>query len=537
MPARKRLRSVTRSACAAFSLVAAVGIGPVAAPAPARAADTVRGLQWHLDALKIPEAQRLTKGRGVTVAVIDSGVDAGHPDLRGQVLRGRGFGPGAAADGRTDPDTESGHGTAMAGIIAGRGGGSMHVLGIAPEAKILPVGLGPGENGLEETPAGVRWAVDAGAKVMNVSLGAHGDDPEMVEAVRYALSKDVVVVASSGNRDSGYPEIPVPASIPGVIAVGGATRSGGLWDGTVTGPAMVISAPGERIIAPAPSAASPNGYLVSDGTSNAAAIVSGIVALVRARYPDLNAANVVNRLVRTARDRGPEGRDPEFGFGSVDVLAALTRSVPAVDANPLAAPASGSASPGTPVGGADEKGDDGPAVSIGLADNAGIQIMLCLLAVLVAVAVIVVLVVVNRRSRRRAGSAAPSGIQPPGSYPSGARSAPGAYPPPGTYQPYPPPGTPAPPAGFGPPAPGPHPYPPAPGPHPYPPAPGQQPHPPAPGQYPYPPPGQQPYPPAPANQPAPPYGPPHQPGPSGAVPPAPPSAAPGAPPADPQTRQ
>ncbi|MFC0507738.1 S8 family serine peptidase [Micromonospora costi] len=504
MSARKRLRSVTRSACAVFALVAAVGVGPVVAPAPARAADTVRDLQWHLDALKIPEAHRLTKGRGVTVAVIDSGVDAGHPDLRGQVLRGRGFGAGAAADGRTDPDREAGHGTGMAGIIAGRGGGDMHALGIAPEAKILPIGLGDG--GLREAPTGVRWAVDSGADVINLSLGAHGDDPEMVEAVRYALGKNVVVVASTGNRDSGYREIPVPASVPGVLAVGGATRSGGLWDGTVTGPAMAISAPGEDIIAPAPSAASPNGYLVSDGTSNSSAIVSGIAALIRARYPDLDAANVVNRLVATARDRGPKGRDPEYGFGSVDVMAALTRSVPAVQANPLAAAAGASASPGAPTGEAEGKDDDGPAVSIGLADNAGIQIVLCLLAVLVAVAVVVILLVVNRRSRRRARAGAPPGVQRPG------QPVPGVYPPPGTYQPHPPHG------GFRPP-PGPQPYPTAaPGQHPYPPAPGQHPYPPAPGGPPVT---------------APPYGPPHQPGPPGPVPPTPP----GTPPTDPQPRQ
>ncbi|WBB65279.1 S8 family serine peptidase [Micromonospora sp. WMMD812] len=504
MPARKRLRPVTRSVCAVLTLLAAVGVGPLVAPAPAQA-DTVRELQWHLDTLKISEAHRLSKGRGVVVAVVDSGVHAAHPDLKGQVLRGRGLGPGVAADGRTDPDVKGGHGTAMAGIIAGRGGGAMHALGIAPEAKILPLGLGPEEAGYREAPAAIRWAVDAGADVLNLSFGGQGPDQETADAVRYALSKDVVVVAATGNRDSGYRQIPEPASIPGVIAVGAATRSGGLWGETVTGPEMALSAPGERLIAPAPPGASPNGYLVSDGTSNATAVVSGVAALVRARYPDLDAANVVNRLIRTARDRGPAGRDPEYGFGSVDVLAALSRSVPAVKANPLAAPVAGSPSAGAPAGGAEEDGDDGPAVSFGLADNAGLQIVLCLLAVLVAVAIIVTLVLVNRRARRRASAGPPPvTYPPPGAYP-----APGSYRPPGphqAHQPYPPP-----PAGFGPPPPGG--FGPPPGPHPYPSTPAGPP------------------------VAAPPYGAPQQPAPPGVVPPAPPHGAPAAPPTDPQPRQ
>jgi type VII secretion-associated serine protease mycosin len=384
-------------------LVTATGVGPLLEPAPAHA-DTVRSLQWHLDALKIPQAHRLSKGRGVVVAVVDSGVQASHPDLEGQVLPGKGFGPEAAADGRTDPDRRAGHGTAMAGIIAARGGGAEHALGIAPEAKILPVSLGP--TGLREAPAGIRWAVDAGADVINVSLGTDRDDPEVVDAIGYALSRNVVVVAATGNIDSAYLEIPMPAKIPGVIAVGAATRSGALWDGTITGPAMVVSAPGDRIAAPAPPDAFPDGYLLYDGTSVSAAIVSGVAALVRARYPELDAANVVNRLIRTTRDRGPKGRDPEYGFGSVDALAALTRELPTVDANPLGAPAAPSTGP--PPAAAGDKG--GSLVPIAL-------IALGLVLLLIVVAVVVVVVMVNRRSRRRATSGPPPGGPPRGTYP------------------------------------------------------------------------------------------------------------------------
>ncbi|GIF63123.1 type VII secretion-associated serine protease [Asanoa ishikariensis] len=369
-------------------LVAATGLGPLLAPAPARASDTVRSLQWHLDALKIPQAHRLSKGKGVVVAVIDSGVQASHPDLKGQVLPGKGFGPGSVDDGRTDPDRTAGHGTAMAGLIAARGGDERHALGIAPEAKILPVSLGP--SGLREAPAGIRWAVDNGADVINVSLGTERDDPEVVEAVEYALSKDVVVVAATGNTGSTYLEIPMPASIPGVIAVGGATRSGALWDGTIVGQAMAVSAPGEAIVAPTRPGVAEGDYAVYEGTSASAAIVSGVVALVRARYPSLDAANVVNRVVSTARDRGAKGRDPEYGFGSVDVLAALTREVPAVEANPLGAPPAPSASAAPADAGSEQReGSGGSWVLIAI-----------VLALVLAAALVVVLVLVNRRARR-----------------------------------------------------------------------------------------------------------------------------------------
>ncbi|MFI7434371.1 S8 family serine peptidase [Micromonospora haikouensis] len=424
-------RPLLRSAAAMLALVTLAGGGLLTAPAPARAADTVRGLQWHLDALRIPEAHKLSRGKGVTVAVIDGGVYAAHPDLRGQVLRGTSLSSAVRADGHADPDRE-GHGTAMAGIIAGRGGGPMRLLGIAPEAKILPVALGAPREW--DIAGGIRWAADAGADVINLSIGAPGTDPEVAEAVRYALGKGAVLVAAAGNRRTDQ-AVPMPANIPGVLAVGATGKDGSRWSGSVTGPELGLAAPGERIISSVPPPASPNGYGVGDGTSDATAVVSGVAALVRSRYPRLDATNVVNRLIRTARDRGAPGRDPEYGFGGVNVLAALTATVPEVDGNPLLAGAS--AKPGDPDADspADDSDDDGrPAVSFGLADNAPIQLALCLLAVLLAGAVVVVLVVVNRRAARRR---VPSG--PPGPRP---QSPPGAYPqhPPGPHGYAPPPG-------------------------------------------------------------------------------------------------
>ncbi|WP_406038466.1 S8 family serine peptidase [Micromonospora sp. NBC_00898] len=464
-------RPLLSSAAAMLTLVATAGAGLLAGPAPARAADTVRGLQWYLDPLKIPQAHKLSRGKGVVVAVVDSGVYAAHPDLKGQVLPGKGLSADVAADGRSDPDAQKGHGTGMAGVIAGRGGGVMHELGIAPEAKILPVGLGADDRNAD-IAAGIRWAADHGADVINVSLANDSLKRELADAIRYALSKDAVVVAGAGNVDQGMVGVQAPASIPGVVAAGGTDRAGGLWTGSATGPELVLAAPGERIIAPAPPTVSPNGYVVNDGTSLSTAIISGVAALVRSRYPDLDAANVVNRLIRTARDEGPSGRDPRFGFGVVDPLAALTRSVPPVSANPLleAAPPAPTASSSR------DSRDDEPMVTFGLAKGAGpaIATALCLLVV---VAVVVLLVWLTRRGVRRPAAPTAPGPHPPLGPPPGHRP-PGFGPPtgPGQFPGYPPPSGNGPPPGFAPSA-GPvpaHPYQPRPvsqptAPHPYPP--------------------------------------------------------------------
>ncbi|MEH0970349.1 S8 family serine peptidase [Micromonospora sp. CPCC 205546] len=460
MRARKPSRPALRLAVAALALAVGAGSGPLAAPAPAHA-DTVRGLQWYLDTMKIPQAHKLTKGKGVTVAVIDSGVDASLPDLRGQVLPGKGVGAATAADGRRDDDRKLAHGTAMAGIIASRGGGVMRCLGIAPEARILPVALGrPFDTG--DVAEAVRWAADAGADVINLSIGSDAQpSPEEVAAVRYALDKDVVVVASAGNRQQGDRGVGSPASIPGIIAVTGLAKDGGHFADSVGGPEAVLAAPMEKIISPRPTYVSPNGYGLGSGTSDAAAIMSGVAALVRAKYPDLDAANVVNRLIRTARDKGPAGRDDQYGFGAVDPLAALTRSVPAVDGHPLLAGATEGAGPS--AGAATPSKGDGPAVSISMKKDTGalVQGALCLL---VPLALLILVIVLVRRSRRKAAVVRPGppGYPPPGYPPPG-------YPPPGHPPPgYPPPGgapgTPAPhqagpPPGYGPtPTGGPHPY-------------------------------------------------------------------------------
>lgn len=302
-------------------------------------AKTVRQESWHLDALDIPVAHRITKGAGVVVAVIDSGVDAEHPALTGQVLPGAGFGSAAGDDGRHDRAAE-GHGTSMAGLIAGKGGRANVMLGVAPQARILPVTLGAEEEYRPKDIAdAIRWAVDHGAHVINLSLGGRGEaPPSTVAAVAYALSRNVVVVAAAGNAQESGPAVTAPGNIPGVIAVAGTDRNGNPWSGSGHGPEVVLAAPATEIISPVPRTVFDSGYAISEGTSAATAIVSGVAALVRSAYPELDAANVVNRLVRTATDLGPPGRDETTGFGMVNPVAALRSDVPLVTENPLGEP-------------------------------------------------------------------------------------------------------------------------------------------------------------------------------------------------------
>jgi type VII secretion-associated serine protease mycosin len=295
--------------------------------APPAMADSYRDRQWHLKALDVATAHRVSKGEGVTVAVIDTGVMAGHSDLAGNVLPGVDD-TGEFTQGWKDID---GHGTAMAALIAAHGHGSGDgALGIAPKAKILPIQVNRAK--LTETgllgPA-VNEAVRRGAKVISMSLGAHNDEA-LERAVQEALKAGVIVVGAMGNRPgalyAGY-----PAGYPGVVAVGATGRNGKVAPVSVTGKEMVLAAPGVDIV----SADRGGGYRIGTGTSDSTAIVAGAAALVWSKYPELNATQVIHRLTATARDEGAPGRDPQYGFGRLDLVAALTAEVNPADAKPL----------------------------------------------------------------------------------------------------------------------------------------------------------------------------------------------------------
>ncbi|MFI1439863.1 type VII secretion-associated serine protease mycosin [Streptomyces fructofermentans] len=305
-------------------------------PPTAAHADGIRAQQWALEAMHTQEVWRTTKGEGVTVAVLDTGVDDRHPDLAGNVLEGKdmvGFGAG-----RGDRAWAR-HGTAMAGIIAGHGHGAGNadgVMGIAPEARILPVRViledGDSSRGKARSnrgnalAEGIRWAADHGADVINLSLGddSKSAHPEASEdaAVQYALRKGAVVVASAGNGGEKGDHISYPAAYPGVIAATAVDRYGTRAPFSTRRWYATVSAPGVDVVIADPD----RKYYEGWGTSAASAFVSGAVALIEAARPGLSPAQIKKLLQDTARNAPSGGRDDSRGFGFIDPAAAVARS-------------------------------------------------------------------------------------------------------------------------------------------------------------------------------------------------------------------
>ncbi|RSN73743.1 serine protease, partial [Streptomyces sp. WAC 05379] len=263
--------------------------------------------------------------------MVDSGVDTRHPDLEGQVLDGKDF----TGDGDAHKDL-MGHGTAMASIIAAHGhgaGNASGMVGLAPKAKILPLRTirtkkDPMHD--ETWSAAVRYAVDQGADVINMSFSNDGSKTgsDGRDALAYAQAHDVVLVAASGN--DGSVAVDDPAALPGVISVGAHDKDGNLWSGSNTGEGLDFVAPGAEIVAA--DANEGELYGRSTGTSNSTAYVSAAAALVRSKYPDLSAGQVINRLIKSAtfaHHKGLKAPDEEYGYGIVRPYSALTMDIPA----------------------------------------------------------------------------------------------------------------------------------------------------------------------------------------------------------------
>jgi type VII secretion-associated serine protease mycosin len=305
------------------------------APQPATpAADEPLWAQQHQD---LDRLSGIADGAGVLVAVIDSGVEATHPQLAGAVVPGVDL-LDTAGDGRVDC---VGHGTAVASIIAGRSRHGTAFRGVAPAASIFPVRVserldedtGGRSAPLAEVASAVRRAAERGARVINLSLTTDRDNEALRDAVRYALAHDIVVVAAAGNRhDSGNP-LPFPAAYDGVLGVGAVQQGGARVRTSQTGPHVDLAAPGGDVTA----AAHGGGYARYTGTSFAAAFVAGAAALVRQYYPTMTADEVAHRLLATADGLDP-ARTSGFGAGLVNPYRAVTASLvkkPAATAGPV----------------------------------------------------------------------------------------------------------------------------------------------------------------------------------------------------------
>ena len=340
--------SLRRSATVACALGLALSATPVTAHATAPAADggtadcqlgttafiAQRGLSNALPMISTPQSWQLSRGKGVTVAVVDSGVNVGNQHLTDNVEPG--FSLLADGDGRTDL---LGHGTAVAGVIAARKIPQSVLEGQAPEATILPVrvyDLPDSEN--NATPPqqplnalgvaqGIRWAADHGADVINVSISSGPSAPGLAEqrdAVRHAQAKGALIVASSGDSDIGaVTQDRYPASFPGVIGVAAANTSGRVDDYSVHSPGVDVIAPGQGIMV----AFHANGDCLGGDTpqtSYSAGFVSGLAAQLKQRFPRESNAMIAWRIMSTAKRDRPSVRDDSAGWGLVQPYAALT---------------------------------------------------------------------------------------------------------------------------------------------------------------------------------------------------------------------
>ncbi len=281
-----------------------------AANAPGAAPQEGDPAQYVLAKLHVAAAHRLAKGEKVLVAVIDSGVDATHPELAGVI---------AGTFDAVSSGEPHAHGTAVAGAIAAHS----RLQGVAPSAHILAVrAFGASGSGAEGTTfnilKGLDWAAGQGARIFNMSFAGPAD-PGLARAMAAAHQRGIVLIAAAGNAGAKSPPL-FPAADPNVIAVSATDAEDRLFEASNRGPYIAIAAPGVDILLPAPGGA----YQVLSGTSFAAAHVSGIAALILERRPDLKPDAVRRILVGAAKDLGPKGRDPQFGAGLADAYRSLT---------------------------------------------------------------------------------------------------------------------------------------------------------------------------------------------------------------------
>ncbi|GLX00611.1 S8 family serine peptidase [Microtetraspora sp. NBRC 16547] len=347
-----RKRAGTALLTPVFGVLLATGTAPpAAADAPPH---------WEVAAMNVPQAHKAAQGKGVTVAVLDTGVVANHPALKGRVITGPDFVGGGARPGMSYWGE---HGTAMAS----------NVLNVAPQARVLSVRViydhkDPAREkakkllksdkqawkAREALAKGIKYAVDKGAKVISMSLGtsewAFFDiyEEDTAAAVGYALAKGVVIVAASGNGggtssifDKNFDKdannnVSYPAAYPGVIGVAASGPDGRRAEFSQVHTYNAISAPGVGIV----GASNTGGYRQGDGTSDSCSLAAGVVALMLSRNPDLNPGQVRDILTKTAK-HPTGGWNPLVGYGQVDAAAAVTAAGSATKAEIAAVPYKG----------------------------------------------------------------------------------------------------------------------------------------------------------------------------------------------------
>lgn len=328
-----------RRGWAALAAVATVTAATLAPASPALAGP--RDQQWYLDTMHVPAAQQVTRGDGVTIGLITNAMPTEHPDIAGAVLPVKRLKIGvkdSVVDAPKDYPLADEVATARIGLMVAKGGDGL--LGVAPGAKVQPIIC----SGLADSTATcMRWLVDQGAKVINLSQAIFTDfDPDF-DGFRYALSKNVVVVVPLE-----YGKVLPQELRTGILLVGGTNKDHqpagyGPPDSRVTvrapGGDVVYSKPADQIITIDPKSTGGYGHpIILNGDSSATALVAGVVALVQSKDPAATAPTVIDRVLKGATDLGDPGRDNVYGYGEVDAEKAVTATTPPAAVNPLGDP-------------------------------------------------------------------------------------------------------------------------------------------------------------------------------------------------------
>ncbi|MFS0783728.1 S8 family peptidase [Bacillus sp. 1P06AnD] len=285
------------------------------------APDPKANLQYQHGLLHSEAAQKLAGKNKVTVAVIDTGIDKNHPDLKKNLL------PGYNAANPANQPVAGDHGTHVAGIIAAEKGNGIGGYGMAPNVKILPIDVFDGGYGASDAAIAdaILYAVSHGAKVINMSLGGYGSTPILEDAVKTAIKKGVVVVAAAGNENTD--DVSTPAGYEGVISVGSVNSDKKLSSYSNYGPSVDVVAPGEEVYSSLYDYEKKSTYTYGSGTSMASPVVAGAVALLKTKYPNLTPAQVEYVLEKTAEDLGAKGFDTKYANGLINIVKAMSYNV------------------------------------------------------------------------------------------------------------------------------------------------------------------------------------------------------------------
>ncbi len=275
--------------------------------------------QWNLPLIFTEEGWQLTKGKeNVIIAIIDTGVDLNHPEFVGKLVKGMNM-----VEPSSPPMDDDGHGTHVAGIIAANTNNREGIAGITWYNKIMPIKVldQSGAGTLFDVAEGIFWAVEHGAKVINLSLGNYAESNYLHDAIKYAYDQDVVIISAAGNDNIG--ELGYPASYPEVIGVAAIDPLQRKAEFSNYGTYVDVTAPGVNIASTYPD----NEYASLSGTSMASPHVAALAGLIRSMNPALTNKEVMQIIKETATDLGEPGKDPYYGYGEINIAKAVEQSI------------------------------------------------------------------------------------------------------------------------------------------------------------------------------------------------------------------